>query len=316
VAREAAASVNGGVAALAKRPVRRPRKKAASLANVKRTLEHQEHRRHAPPSPGPFDFEDDDLVEVWCLRQRTSSSFLFHECWVGNARAVADLVDSGAGLDVASGGNRVRPIHIACRQGHPELVGVLVHRGADVDAAMEDGRTPAMIAVQRGHLAVAQQLATAGADLQVKDEQTNASLMHAAANNGDVSLCDVLLRAGVPIWERRKDGASPFLLACQQGHLEVAKFFVEACGAVRCVNTPTFAGHYPIHLASCGGHLAVVQYLVGTLHAAIFLEDPSGLTPLDAAKAAGHSSVANYLMNPKGHRSSSFFKKLLQRRNK
>jgi ankyrin repeat protein len=66
-----------------------------------------------------------------------------------NATIVRRLVFAGA--DVASrGAHNITPLHLAASRGDQALCDLLIGRGADAHAKMEDGSTPGMLATARG----------------------------------------------------------------------------------------------------------------------------------------------------------------------
>lgn len=70
------------------------------------------------------------------------------------------------------------PLHWAAIQGFPELVGILIARGATVDARDNQGRTPLMKAAQKGYLKIMQQLIDAGANVNLQDGNKGRTALH------------------------------------------------------------------------------------------------------------------------------------------
>ena len=90
----------------------------------------------------------------------------------GNAEMVRLLLDSGADpymLDSYSGDS---VLHQACTSGSTEVIKLLIEAGAFVNAVSATGNhaTPLHHALQHGHLACAEVLVDAGADLSLTDE--------------------------------------------------------------------------------------------------------------------------------------------------
>ena len=82
-------------------------------------------------------------------------------------------------------------------------------------------------------------------------------------------------------------------MACERGHLEVAKALIEAGGKPLLLKNDIVWGRSCLHAASSTGHIAVVNFLL-TLNCAELanLRDFSGHTALDLAGAKGHTRVA------------------------
>jgi len=70
---------------------------------------------------------------------------------------VGMLIERGADVN-ARGGAGVTPLHLAASRGDGVLCEVLIKKGADPAATMDDGATPSDIAAKRGHAAVAEQI--------------------------------------------------------------------------------------------------------------------------------------------------------------
>jgi ankyrin repeat protein len=115
----------------------------------------------------------------------------FIEC-VGNGDKQAVRLFIEAGMDVnapiAQGGTALA---IAAVKGNPELVKMLLDKGANPNAAMTSGTskgvTPLMAAVAGGHLEVVKLLLAKGAKINSKDDHGLAALDYAKAkNNPDI----------------------------------------------------------------------------------------------------------------------------------
>ncbi|ORX38043.1 hypothetical protein BD324DRAFT_650577 [Kockovaella imperatae] len=117
------------------------------------------------------------------------------------------------------------PLHYATMHGHADIVSFLLGRSANPAATDMDGYTPLMHAIVKGHLEVVQ--------LFVRDRITlePTHISH-----------DLI----------------PLSLACQFGHVEVARLLLQ-CGAKV---LPNSEGMYPQHFAAKAGHEAICQLLV------------------------------------------------------
>ena len=60
----------------------------------------------------------------------------------GNIEAVKQHLDAETNVDVMSIIFKETPLHIATREGHKEIVELLIAKGADVNAKDVDGKTP------------------------------------------------------------------------------------------------------------------------------------------------------------------------------
>jgi len=112
------------------------------------------------------------------------------------------LIESGASVDAASrNALAVAPLHSAVASGNPELVELLLDRGAAPDPADASGLTP----------------------------------LHSAAAHGNREMARRLLAAGAALRRQTKEGKTPADLAAQYGHPELAR---ELSSPARIVSAP------------------------------------------------------------------------------
>ncbi|KNC46491.1 uncharacterized protein AMSG_02926 [Thecamonas trahens ATCC 50062] len=201
----------------------------------------------------------------------------------------------------------VTPLHLAAASKHPHshlIVDALIAAGADVNARNSDGRTPLHAAAFAGASHVVARLIAAGADVRVRDAD-GASPMDCALRGG-VKQRDALAAAlGRELTDadtsRRNvlgaDAGSPeFRLwsAAQVGALDVVRSLVEVehvdCGVADA------DGVTAMHFAASGGHVDVLDYLLGH-HATVNCVSHAGVVPLHLAAAAGHLPATRLLLD-------------------
>ncbi|XP_046556474.1 protein fem-1 homolog C-like [Haliotis rubra] len=99
----------------------------------------------------------------------------------------------------------------------------------------------------------------------------------------------------------KTNGATPLIMACRNGHLEVVKYLVESCTAdIEQVGSVTFDGETiegapPLWCAAAAGHLGVVMFLVEK-GAGVNKTTYTNSTPLRAACFDGHFEIVKYLV--------------------
>ena len=76
-----------------------------------------------------------------------------------NLAAARVLLERGAPVNARQQGGWV-PIHAAAQNGDADMIDLLLAHGADSEIANDEGKTPAMVAKDKGHSQIATQLET------------------------------------------------------------------------------------------------------------------------------------------------------------
>lgn len=134
-----------------------------------------------------------------------SETPLMLAAWTGQTRAVQALLDAGAMINAKEGARQQTALMWAASQRHPEVVRLLVSRGADLAA-----RTAVSSAPGRPS----------------RDKAGYTALLF-AARSGDLESARVLLDAGAQAGDAAGDGMSALTLATVRGHIPVAKLLLE-----------------------------------------------------------------------------------------
>ena len=220
------------------------------------------------------------------------------------------------------GGGPVR-LHGAApggRPGLPQLVELLLARGADVNARDSSGAAPLDLAALRGYREVAETLLAHGAPVDEVNPATGATPLNEAAGKGHREVVELLLAKGADPagatararrrWKMRCAAghagaagallaggaaqAGPLLLdAALKGETEIADLLISK-GAD--VNVRDQSGGTPLHAAALKGRTAIAKLLLDH-GAAVDARDNDGLTPLDTAAISGAAEVAALLLD-------------------
>eukprot|EP00981_Chlorochromonas_danica_P007492 scaffold1757_cov218-Ochromonas_danica.AAC.1 len=199
------------------------------------------------------------------------------------------------------------PLTIACKNGHVELVTLLLHDPrVNANMTTDDGRTPLHYACRGGHIEVVKMLLL---DERVDVNKTNKDgciPLHRACSKGNVEVIRMfLLDERVDVATADKDGRTPLHYACRGGHIEVVKMLLldervdvnksDNGGHIEVakmllldervdVNKTDNDGWASLHIACENGYLEVVKMLLLDGRVDVNKADNQGRTPLDVAK--------------------------------
>ncbi len=113
----------------------------------------------------------------------------------GNLSVVQELIHRGASVDLRDTNGRTALYGAACR-GASDVIASLLSAGAQVDArSNDDGLTPLMAAVKKGHRECIKALVDAGADLKVRDAK-GMSLIQLATQSKQPTVAEYLKTLG------------------------------------------------------------------------------------------------------------------------
>lgn len=165
-------------------------------------------------------YRSDDAV-IAALRERIDRLDVFEAAAFGDVAGLAELVDLDPALTTSYAADGFTPLHLAAFFGHPEAAGLLLERGAEVDAFGRGWMTGTALhsAVSRMRTEVVRLLLAAGANPNVRQSHGWTPL-HGAAHNGDLTSVDALLDAGADPAARNDEGRSVLELAEEAGHAE------------------------------------------------------------------------------------------------
>uniref|UniRef100_A0A0G4FVF6 Uncharacterized protein n=1 Tax=Chromera velia CCMP2878 TaxID=1169474 RepID=A0A0G4FVF6_9ALVE len=186
----------------------------------------------------------------------------------GSLEAVQMLVGAGAGLEVRREGSEweggKRALHIACREGKPEIAEFLVCSGAEVDAVTDQGVTPLYYAAQEGLTDLVRFLLGRGADVHAKTDDGRTSIFNAIAG-GHQAVVELLLDHGAKVDEKNGFGETPLFCTAHyfeeipRDHRDIAGLLISR-GAD--VNARSDMGLTTLHAASWNGAVGVVGVLL------------------------------------------------------
>ena len=195
----------------------------------------------------------------------------------GHVEVVRVLLDGGASVVYADSEFGWGPLHRACARGNLPMTQLLLDRGAFVDQRKDDGFTPLHLAVQGLHASVAKHLLDHGAQVNIKyAREVGWTPLHFAVMSRSEELVQLLLRHGADVNVQKTDLRTPLHVAVGAGYASVAKILIEA-GASLDVRDKWKST--PLHCAAKKGCLAAAKTLVKA-GAQLNLTDMYDSTPL------------------------------------
>ncbi|XP_069669372.1 ankyrin repeat domain-containing protein 1-like [Periplaneta americana] len=159
-------------------------------------------------------------------------------------------------LAALSKSERERRLLEASTSGNATLVMGLLQVGTNFSIADETTRTPLHAAADNNQVDVVRILLDAGAPINGKTKQWNATAMHYGCGSPDVLY--LLLDRGAFLEERSEYGGTPLHWAAWNNHLEGAQALV-ARGAD--IHATTYGGSTPLHQAQKKNHKSLVDFL-------------------------------------------------------
>ena len=182
----------------------------------------------------------------------------------GHTDVVQVLIDAGADIDITANFDGCSLLHDACKSGSLEGVKMLVRAGVGVRVTNDNGETCLVRAVQAaryGHIEALRYLVCLPeVDVNYRQGGDYTALHYVMDEKPRTDVVQVLIDAGADIGAKNNYGHSPLHAAGASGELDVVKMLVEAGAGVRATNG---RGEPCLFPAARNGYTETVRYLVG-----------------------------------------------------
>ena len=183
----------------------------------------------------------------------------------------------------------------ACLDGDLPKVKALIAEGADVKWVQPETRhTPLHAASEQGHLSVVNALIEARTVVDRVDGLGWTALMTAAGEGHEAIVVALHQLAGASVHHVNNEGRTALHMAAQNGHVGIVRYLLRAGANPNVVTTDGF-GMSPIIIACALGHPSVVQALIEE-GANVNHSRPDGATSLMIAVQLGHIEIVRALL--------------------
>jgi ankyrin repeat protein len=247
-------------------------------------------------------------ADALAVEPRAGNSVLHVACQGGSTEVVRLLLDAGAMLNSVAASTGHTPLMDALWYKWPEIVELLLDRGAGLNMRTHYGFTLDEHVQYEERVNVFGQARFRRAKEAIERRRRSDQAMvdgqplMAAVIRGDLAAVKAQLGAGAKVDERYpllngfNDGHTPLLVACRDGHAEIATELTAAGADVNAVE-PTF-GAVPLHKAVYNGHNRITRALVRLPKINLnFRGATNGYTPLHDALWHGHLESAEALVD-------------------
>jgi uncharacterized delta-60 repeat protein len=189
---------------------------------------------------------------------------LIHACKEGNIELVRLLLKSGADVSVRSTSSTgSSPLLFAIGLRHLAIAEALVEAGADVNQAGRDGQSPLCMASARGYRDGADWLLAKGARLDQFGNEDTVGVRHppltVALIGGQVLLAEFLLSKGASIESTNSNGDTPLRHLAMAPSADMAAFLLERGAAI---DGRRASGVTALMLAALNGRMETVRLLI------------------------------------------------------
>lgn len=187
-------------------------------------------------------------------------TFLHIAAQNGNLRIVEALISKGVDIN-AIDDTKVTSLFIAATLGHDAIVQVLISNGAKINSQSSDGITPLQIAASFGYTNVVKTLLDNKANVTIRDNK-NRIAVELAISRGHLKVVETMMEhEQFDIHAKSKDDFTLLHIAAQNGDLDIIKILVNNGADVHARNRQ---GSKPIHIAAREDHAVVVEYFLAS----------------------------------------------------
>ena len=204
-------------------------------------------------------------------------------------------------------------LSMACSLNMPDIVKILIHFGANVNATSKEGYSPLLYACIANSMEIAEMLLTHDANPNVEDKQSNHNVLFEIVQHRNVQLLKLIVES--PSFNFKKfinqcsiTGDNLFLVCCKNNSLDCLIYLINTCETkynheimLDIYKTSDSRDMNGLHAACLHGHTDLVRYLLYDLeylkpkHININTKDKHGRTPFLYACVQGRLDILKML---------------------
>ncbi|KAJ6166893.1 hypothetical protein N7470_002340 [Penicillium chermesinum] len=161
-------------------------------------------------------------------RCHTGLTALHYACMANSFEITRLLLLSGADIEASESEHQQRPLHIAAGSGSTYILDLLCDKGASLHARNGIGDRPLCVATRFGHAEVVQKLLDRGSPISEKFELgfREDSPLCLAAMKGHLNVAALLIERGANVLKEDELGWQPIRYAAYYGHPEVLELLL------------------------------------------------------------------------------------------
>ena len=234
-----------------------------------------------------------ELAIASAMKLRDSKGLgAFHlACLNGHTDVVNILLAAGISPEVTTN-SLMTPLMMGCWNGHSVVVSTLLTSGADPNMTKRNGWTPLMIGGRNGHIEVVELLLKAKVDLNASLEDGTTAI-YIASENGHSVVVSTLLTSGADPNMAKSNGWTPLMIGGRNGHIEVVELLLKAKVDLNACNRD---GATAIYIACENGYSVVVSTLLTSGANPNIRTVVNGWTPLMIGSTKGDTVVVKKLI--------------------
>lgn len=221
---------------------------------------------------------------------------LFYAAYQGHPDIIRMLLNQSTRVDVFDE-NGEAPLHVAVERGKEEVVDILLQHDAFVNVRNKLGMTPLHLAAKLGFNSIVRQLVSDHGAILDAMTITKQTPLHLAAESGQFEVCKTLMKLRADLNAADNHSQTPVHLAAQKNHAEVLKHFLNDRSEL--LTIPNKMGYNCAHIAAMNGSLSVIKELLRFNRDAVIgvRIKKTGSTTLHLASEGGHAAIVKLLLS-------------------